>query len=182
MDAEEYFVKQTLRNRTYICGPNGKFLLIVPVKHTGGKLTAMKDIQISYDSPWQKIHWRSLVSTYRNSPWFEYYEDELTGLFSHKEKFLFDMNEKIVQALFKLTGINSEMGRTVEYIQNYSAGEFDLRNLSDPQFFFQSASLESILPYNQVFAKNQEFIHGLSILDILFNEGKNVLNFLAPGV
>ena len=112
LDAQENFEKQTLRNRTYICGANGKFPLVIPVKHTGGKLTSVKDIQISYDTPWQRTHWRSITSAYRNSPFFEYYEDELAPLFSNKEKFLFDLHETVLETLFKLTGVTAQIART----------------------------------------------------------------------
>ena len=181
VEAHEYFVKQTLRNRTYICGPNGKLQLIVPVKHTGGRLTAMKDILISYDFSWQKNHWRSLTSCYRNSPYFEFYEDELAPFFFKKEKFLFDMNEKILQTLVQFAGTGRKVGRTEKYLTQYSGGETDLRNLADPKLFFESMVTESIAPYPQVFETKNNFIRGLSILDMLFNEGRNTMSILCSG-
>jgi len=173
LDASEYFVKQTLRNRTYICGANGKFPLIVPVKHTGGKLTMVKDIRISYDSQWQKIHWRSLTSAYRNSPFFEYYEDEIAPFFFNQEQFLLDLNEKILKVLFNLIKINSALIRTEKYIHQYCDGENDLRELSDPSLFFDLCMTEKVIAYPQVFSSANEFIPGLSVLDILFNKGKD---------
>ncbi|MBK5286303.1 MAG: WbqC family protein [Bacteroidia bacterium] len=175
LDSNEYFIKQTLRNRAYICGANGKFPLIVPVKHTRGKLTMIKDICISFDSPWQKIHWRSLTSAYRNSPFFEYCEDELAPFFFKQERFLLDLNEKILQTLFSLMKINPAMLRTEKYIKQYSEGENDLRSLSDPSLFFDSINKENIIPYPQVFNSANDFIPGLSMLDLLFNEGKDSL-------
>lgn len=173
LDGHEYFVKQTLRNRTYVCGANGKFPLIIPVKHTGGKFTAMKEIQISNETHWQKIHWRSLTSAYRNSPYFEFYEDELVPLFSGKEKFLFDFNEKILYTLLKLTGIKTILSKTEKYLREYSADENDLRQFSDPNIFFESYSSSPAVPYQQVFASTTGFIPGLSILDLLFNLGND---------
>ncbi|HLG34128.1 MAG TPA: WbqC family protein [Bacteroidia bacterium] len=177
-DAHEYFVKQTLRNRAYVCGANGKFSLIVPVKHTGGKLTAMKDIQISYDSQWQKIHWRSITSAYRNSPFFEYYEDELAPLFSVKEKFLFDLNEKILHTLLKLTGCKGMVAGTEKFVHEYSGGETDIRKLSDPKIFFESLTDTTPRPYPQVFPSTDGFISGLSVLDLLFNMGRDSMTAL----
>lgn len=178
LDAHEYFVKQTLRNRAYVCGANGKFSLIVPIKHTGGKLTAMKDIQISYDSPWQKIHWRSLTSAYRNSPFFEYYEDEFSPFFSIKEKFLFDLNEKILHTLLKQVGSAAKIKRTEKFIQEYSAAETDIRSFSEPGFFFVNVEESVPVSYPQVFQQEGKFIPGLSILDLLFNTGRQGINFL----
>src|SRR5829696_2981306 len=107
IDVHEYFIKQTLRNRTYICTASGRMPLIIPVQHTGGKLTAAKDIRISYDGHWQKNHWRSIASAYRNSAWFEFMEDDLAPFFFNKEEFLCDLNEKILHTLLRLCKLNT---------------------------------------------------------------------------
>jgi hypothetical protein len=170
-DAHEYFVKQTLRNRAYLCGANGIFSLIIPIKHTGGKLTAMKDIQISYDTSWQKTHWRSIVSAYRNSPYFEYYEDNFAAFFLHREKFLFDLNLKIIQYLFSITGIESSIKKTDTYSLSYPQQLADLRSYAEPKVFFNSEDSKIAFPYQQVFAATSSVITGLSILDLIFNCG-----------
>ena len=179
LDAHEYFVKQTFRNRTCICGANGKFSLIVPVKRTSGKLTSVQDIQVSYDAPWQKTHWRSITSAYRNSPYFEFFEDELAPLFASQEKFLLDLNLKILIVLFKILGRDDAIGQTEKYIPEYPAGIKDLRYLTDPQVFFSSHENLQLQPYPQVFVTDKKFIPGLSILDLLFNTGRDFAALLS---
>ncbi len=181
VDVHEYFVKQTLRNRTYICSANGKVPLIVPVKHTGGKLTPVKDIMISYDAGWQKRHWRSINSAYRNSPWFEFMEDDMAPLFFSKEKFLCDLNEKILHTLLRLCMLNIPVARSKTYIKDYPEQPADLRNLSDMKYFNDYSRQKNSEPYPQVFSEKLGFTSGLSILDLLFNQGKHVFEYLVTG-
>ena len=83
----DYFVKQTIRNRCAILGANGKLILSVPKQRKSSSKTILKDIQISYDATWQKLHWKSITSAYRSSAYFEYYEDLFAPLYQKKEKF-----------------------------------------------------------------------------------------------
>jgi hypothetical protein len=174
VDVHEYFIKQTLRNRTYICSADGKMPLIIPVKHTGGKLTAAKDILISYDTDWQKNHWRSITSAYRNSAWFEFMEDDLAPFFLTKEKFLCELNEKILYTLLKLCNLNAAVTRSQKYIETSEEKTNDLRHFSDVKRFNEYNAGKNSQPYTQVFSQKLGFISGLSILDLLFNEGKRV--------
>ena len=179
VDIHEYFIKQTLRNRAYICNAGGKMPLIIPVQHTGGKLTAIKDIRISYDTAWQKNHWRSLTSSYRNSAWFEFMEDDIAPFFSVKEKFLCDLNEKIFNTLFRLCGIDVQVVRSTEYFESYPREVADVRNLADITYFNKYSEQQNLPPYSQVFTSRLGFSGGLSILDLLFNQGKSTVQYLA---
>src|ERR1035437_8256026 len=72
----EHFPKQTYRNRSYIMSPNGEQMLVVPLKSRTERIIT-RDIRISYNDNWQKLHWRSLEAAYRRSAYFEYYENDL---------------------------------------------------------------------------------------------------------
>ena len=75
---ESNYQKQTYRNRCSIYGANGKLNLTIPIQHTK-RDGRQKDkvVKIMWEENWQKLHWRSLSSAYRSSPFFEFYEDEL---------------------------------------------------------------------------------------------------------
>ena len=178
VDVHEYFVKQTLRNRTYICSAAGKLPLIIPVQHTGGKLTAAKDIQIIYAAGWQKNHWRSITSAYRNSPWFDFMEDDIASFFFTKEKFLCDLNEKILYTLLRLCGLNIPVTRSDAYVKDYPGQPADLRNLSDIKLFNEYNEQKNPTPYTQVFSAKLGFTGGLAILDLLFNTGRQARDYL----
>ena len=85
IEHHEHFVKQTYRSRCHIYGANGMLKLSIPVMHSRER-TIIKDIRISYNDNWQKLHWRSIESAYRCSPYFEYYESEFASYYSEKKK------------------------------------------------------------------------------------------------
>ena len=75
IEKEENFPKQTYRNRANIYSPDGVLILTVPVMKGSKNHTKVKDVKISYDFDWQRLHWLSLQACYRRSAYFEYYED-----------------------------------------------------------------------------------------------------------
>ena len=80
MEVSDNYQKQTFRNRTYIYGANGKQLLTVPILHTGGETGRQlyKNVKIDNNVSWQKLHWKTLQTAYRTSPYFEFYEDAIS--------------------------------------------------------------------------------------------------------
>ena len=72
--------KQTLTNRTYIDSSNGELMLTVPIKHSGkNEPRNFSDIKIDKSFDWKKIHFKSIKISYQSSPFFEFYEDELSN-------------------------------------------------------------------------------------------------------
>jgi len=86
LEQEEHFPKQTYRNRACIFGANGKLPLIIPINHNGKR--AFRDIEISYSERWQALHWKSIKTAYQSSPYFEFYEDQLSKVYENQPKFL----------------------------------------------------------------------------------------------
>ncbi len=105
LEQHEHFVKQSYRNRCYILSANGPLCLSIPILHSNSVHTVVKDVKISYDFNWQKIHWKSIESGYRCSPFFEYYEDELSPFYKKNFSFLFDFNEQLLSLILKFLKI-----------------------------------------------------------------------------
>ncbi len=112
---EQYdsFQKQTYRNRCVIATANGVQALTVPVEHSDDKVLT-KDLRISDHNQWRRVHWNALQSAYSESPFFEYYADDLHPFFEKKYEFLIDFNEAIRQKVCELIDIHPN----VEYTQN----------------------------------------------------------------
>ena len=109
-----------------ILGANKPLTLNVPRVRKNSSKTIVKDICINYDHPWQKEHWQSLMSAYRSSPYFEYYEDELASLYEEKANTLLELNTSIQHKLFELLSINKELQFTTSYQKEFEG--LDLRH------------------------------------------------------
>lgn len=167
------YQKQTYRNRMYIAHNNGALLLNIPIKHSkGGSRQKTAQVFIENDFPWQAHHWKSIQTAYRTSPFFEYYEDDLEPLFKNPVDLLMDFNLQIFDLLAELIGFSIEIIKTEEYKPKPEIK--DLRSLVEVK---KEKEFE-ITPYIQVLQEHHGFLPNLSVLDLLFNEGPNTLNYL----
>lgn len=171
-EVEDNYQKQTYRNRCYIFGPNGKQLLNIPISHPkseGRKKT--KDIIVEENSNWQNQHYKSLKIAYRNSPFFEFFEDDIRLIFEKKYKYLLDLNLDTFQFLNDALDLNKVVSLTKEYNKN---------TFNDYRFLANAKSdyKWSLAPYIQMFDDKHGYIENLSILDLLFMEGPNTISFL----
>jgi hypothetical protein len=173
-EIEDNFQKQTNRNRTYIYSPNGIQLLNIPVKHSKLSHQKTKDIQIENDFDWQKQHFKSLEAAYRSSPFFEYFEDDIRPIFEKKHNFLLDLNFETLDFITKSMRLKLDYKTTVEYFH-----EVDASKVTDFRFLANGKKDTSVFEsYTQVFDDKYGFINNLSVLDLLFNEGKFALDYL----
>ena len=171
-EMEDNFQKQTNRNRMYIYSPNGIQLLNVPIKHNKERHQRMKEVKIENDFDWQKQHFKSLEAAYRTSPFFEYFEDDIAPIFQKKHTFLMDLNLQTMELVSKCLGMEFNPKKTTEYFHEVPNYE-DLRYLINGKK--DTTLLES---YTQVFEEKHGFLNNLSILDLLFNEGRYAKDYL----
>jgi hypothetical protein len=171
-EMEDNFQKQTNRNRMYIYSPNGIQLLNIPVKHSKQAHQKTKDVRLETAFDWQKQHFKSLEAAYRTSPFFEYFEDAISPIFTKKHTFLMDLNFETIEIVSKCLGFTFESQKTIEYFHEMTSYN-DFRPLAngkkDPNTFEN---------YTQVFGDKHGYINNLSILDLLFNEGRHALGYL----
>ena len=172
IEAKEHYVKQTYRNRFEIYGPNGLLSLSIPIKKWK-KHSPIDKIDISFDENWQNLHWKSLESAYRASPFFEFYEEEIKPLVFLKENNLLTRNQLIEKRIKKMIGLCSKVGLT----KTYEPIETDWRTTLNPK---NKPNMESFRfsKYIQVFDDKHGFLSNLSILDLLFNLGPECKTYL----
>ncbi len=177
IEHNENFIKQTYRSRCNIYSPNGLLTLSIPLEKRNKRQT-VKDIRISYEYNWQVLHWRSLESSYRRSPFFEYFEDDLQPFYHDKKfEYLIDFNEAIQQEILNLIKLKPNYSFTQEYKEKYE-GVDDYRNIISPKESIELDTNYSSQTYFQVFETRHGFIPNLSIVDLLFNQGSRVLDYL----
>jgi hypothetical protein len=172
-EVKDNYQKQTYRNRYYIYGANGKLALTVPVAYTQKNRQRTEDVVISNTSQWQTIHWKSILSAYKTSPFFEFYEDDLRPLFLCTPKNLLEFNLMCFKAVLDCLQIDISFEQTLAY-EKHPKHCADLRSLVDIKNTFDL----QFEKYTQVFGAKHGFLNNLSILDLLFNLGPDAPTYL----
>lgn len=172
MEACESYRKQTWRNRCRILTANGPMDLRVPVIHGGGRL--ITDIRVDWSTPWLRQTEYAIDTAYYSSPFFEYYRDELFSLLDQRPARLWDLNLGIIDFFCRKIGIAPHIVPTADWQADY---EEDWRDALSPK----RPSPLPVRPYWQVFRDRFGFTPGLSVMDLLFNEGPESLQALRSG-
>ena len=206
IEQHDNFVKQTYRNRCVIASANGLQTLTVPIERYDGMKCAMRDIRISDHGNWRHLHWQALVSAYGETPFFEYYADDIRPFFEeHRWKYLLDFNLDITNTLCSLLDVRPDLTLSDHYIDAdetiCSGGGLDgavegvngaaeglgsssacslfvdYRDAIRPKHPLPDVEFEA-RPYYQVRAQRHGFLPNLSVLDLLFNEGPEGIFYL----
>ena len=203
IEQHDSYQKQTYRNRCIIATANGLQALTVPVEHSpltidhspspssilvSPSSLIVKDLRISDHNQWRRVHWNALQSAYSESPFFDYYADDIRPFFERKYTFLVDFNEDIRQKMCELIDIHPSVEYTTTYhpspishhpssishqpspITDYRPIIHAKHPLPDPDFTPKK--------YWQVFQHKHGFLPNLSILDLLFCMGPEAVFYL----
>ena len=162
--------KQTLTNRTYIDSSNGELMLTVPIKHSGKNVPRkFSEIKIDNSSNWKKTHYKSIKICYQSSPFFEFYEDDISFFYESDYEYLHQLNFASINLVCKW--INIEMPK-----ENFNVQEKEFINLI---YLSNTKRTRELLEkkYTQTFQVSNGFINDLSILDLIFNCGPDSKNY-----
>lgn len=183
----ETFPKQTYRNRCLIATTNGVQALTVPVHHASEPSSLHPSPvtlhqKISDHGNWRHLHWQALQSAYGESPFFEYYEDDLRPFFTERNwEYLIDYNDAICRKMCELLDIHPNISLTKAYtpsaIHLPLSTSNDFREAINPKHPIEDAEFTP-RPYYQVYQKKHGFLPNLSILDLLLNMGPESIFFL----
>ena len=186
MEQHEHFLKQTYRNRCVIATTQGQQALTVPVEAPVGEgvalsKTEIKDVRISNHGKWRTEHWNALQSAYGESPFFEFYEDDIRPFFENRWEYLLDFNMAITEKMCELLDIHPHIELTSSYQNSLPIGEgwgeTDFRTVIHPKHPQEDSDF-SPKPYYQVYKERFGFLPNLSILDLLFNMGNEAVLYL----
>lgn len=170
IEKHEHFVKQTLRSRCEILGPNGVQTLSIPINKTAGSKSTMQEIDLD-SSGWRKIHLKSIETAYASAPFYDYYEMEIVELIHFEAVKLIDFNNNIHKRILQWLDLPDSIQKTSTYLdsenyeQDYRLIDFDVNQ-------------ERFQKYTQVFRSKENCIPNLSILDLVLNQGPMARNWL----
>lgn len=144
---------------------NRVYPLTIPVERRGKRMP-LKEKKISYQEDWRRQHWNSLISAYKNSPYFEYYAEPIRITLYRSPIWLMDLHMELLDLMVKWLTWEGDIHLSEEYFPSeyYDKDfrkDFDASLNTLPPWF-------QTIPYPQVF---DGFHEGLSMLDLLFNEG-----------
>ncbi len=171
----EHYQKVSYKNRCWVAGANGKVMLSVPLEKGKGQRTQMKDVKLSYKERWNVQHWRTLESNYRRSPYFEYFEADFRHMYEQQFVYLLDMNLGFMDMINRLLGFKPDYVLTESYVKAPELGVADLRAAFRPA---DQERGEGLPVYRQVFEDRIGFLPNLSVVDLLFCEGRHGFELL----
>lgn len=188
------FDKHSWRNRNRIKTLQGAQWLTVPVLTKGQNKPTNREIRINNNIGWQKKHIKSISQNYYNAPYFKDYFYSLEKILSQSWEYLFDLNMKLIYFLAESLRINtkivfsSELGingekadRVMDICLHLKATEYLTGDLAK-DYLDETAFLKNKINliyhnyqhpvYRQLYG---EFVPYLSVIDLLFNHGKESL-------
>lgn len=181
IEKNENYLKQSYRNRCVIYGANGPLTLAVPVQRGSFHKTAINELEIDYVTDWQANHLRSIISSYKSAPFFEFYIDDLIPCYQQKIRYLIDYNTSLMKILLRHLEIKQGFSFTKSFIKQYPSKLLDFREKIHPKKTFRDPFFKN-LEYTQVFSPKHGFIPNLTILDLLFNLGPGTIEFFKKSI
>ncbi|MBP5397913.1 MAG: WbqC family protein [Bacteroidales bacterium] len=184
LEACENYRKQSWRNRCTILSASGRENLLVPIRHTSPHIP-IREVEVDYSTPWVHLHENALSTAYGSSAFFEHYRDGLFDILESREVLLYDLNRRLLDYLLEKLHLPAVVEDSADYrpetdvlseAAEEAASMLDLRTRLSPK----KAPLYAVgEPYYQIFSSKFGFTEGLSVVDLLFNEGPDSLNVLA---
>ncbi len=164
--------KRTYRNRIIILSQNGPLTISIPLKKGKNRNTPFTNVQISYDKNWISNIKNTLKTCYNSAPFFDFYFEDLLRIFNKKHQFLFQLNNDLRDFVIEILEINVPIKFTEDYLKQYNSEYIDLRDKYSPVIDLKQESSHSTKKYPQVFEYKIGYFPNVSILDLIFNMGR----------
>lgn len=194
--------KMSFRNRCIIAGGSGPVNLSIPLVDGRNQRRPLKEVRIDNKTGWQGQHWKTITSCYNRSPWFEFYKPELEILYQQPADWLHKWNRNCWEWVVAKLGLEIQTGWSegpvelgqigilpgrgatgdtvaemgVEPGHSGNVQYLDWRNKLQPKSIDQE--FPEPIRYRQVFEDRVGFLPNLSILDLLFCEGRRTVEIL----
>lgn len=193
------FVERSWQRRNKIKMPNSWSWLSVPViKRFGQKIN---EVMINNNIDWRSSHWKSIKHAYTRAEFFREYADKFEDVYRREWKYLAELNMYIIREVSSMLGLNtnfilssqldaegSKSDRLISILKSINADEYISGLAAKAYIDSKKFDEEGIRLYWYEFKHPVypqlygEFIPYLSIIDLLFNTGKDAIEYIREGI
>lgn len=191
------YTKRDWRNRNQIKTPQGVQWLTVPVRQKGEFYQTIRDTEIDGER-WRSLHWKSLNANYRRAKHFAEVAALIEPLYQNSYRTISELNRAFIETICAYLGITTKISNSWDYqlidgkterlvnlCQQSGATEYisgpAAKDYIEEKYFMDAGIKLSWFNYSGYPEYPQqwgEFVHGVSILDLLFNCGKDSPQFM----
>ncbi len=192
------YTRRDWRNRNQIKTPAGLCWLTIPVEVKGKFEIPINHVKVA-DASWARKHWVTISQAYAKAPFFRHFSSVFENLYLNMhEVSLSRINYLFIQAIINILGISTKISWSTDYAlpegkneklaalcQQAGATEYlsgpAAKGYLDEQYFTSLGIKVSWMDYGEYPQYHQlypPFQHGVTILDLLFNEGPHAKNFM----
>lgn len=193
---EVQYTKNDWRNRNKIKTSNGPQWLTIPVKQTSLDQKIFETEVLKTN--WYKKHINALQTNYGKAPFFKEFMEVLRPVYEKADTNLSEINKSFIEAICDILKISTKIVDSREL--NLSGGRQErledacvklnadryvsgaaARSYLDVQRFLELGievdwmEYQGYKPYDQLYPP---FVHEVTILDLIFNEGENARDYL----
>lgn len=193
---EMQFTKRDWRNRNLIKTEKGLKWLTIPVEVKGKFHQKINETVIS-DPKWGKKHWGAISQAYRKAQHYAEIKDLLEPLYlGESPKFLSEINLNFLRKICQYLSIDTEFHFSKDFdlkedrndrlinlclelsVTDYYSGPAAKEYMEISKFEQNGIEVHffNYLGYPEYQQLHGAFEHGVSIIDLLFNEGPNAKN------
>ncbi|MGZ3861856.1 MAG: WbqC family protein [Bacteroidia bacterium] len=193
------FTKRDWRNRNVIKTKDGLKWLSIPVEVKGKFFQKINETKVS-DKTWAKSHWSSLTQNYSKTPGFKTYAEHFEKMYTEagKEENLSKINSLFISGICNLLDIKTKIkwssdfqlveGKTerlVDLCKQVGATDYysgpAAKDYMDESLFEKEKIKVHYFDYSgypQYAQQFEPFEHGVTILDLFFNSGNDIKQYM----
>ncbi len=192
------YTRRDWRNRNLVKTREGIKWLTIPVNVKGNYFSKINDVTVS-DNKWAVDHWRTIQQNYAKAPFFKEYKDFFEDLYLNlQEESLSKINLLFINTINRILKINTPISFSTDFPLNsgknerliaickYCKADVYLSGPSAKEYIDESKFNEENIDvqwmdysgYNEYPQLYEGFVHGVSILDLIFNTGPEVKKYM----
>lgn len=192
------YTRRDWRNRNRIKTSHGLTWLTIPVEVKGKYFQKIDETKVS-EKEWAKKHWQQIRQNYAKAKYFQEYKDVFEELYLKcDEEYLSQINYRFIIAINEILEIKTKIRYSSEFeladgqteklltickqcgADTYLSGPaakdyFDEGLAKQENIKVEWMDYSGYAEYNQLFPP---FEHGVSVLDLLFNEGVHAKEYM----